>query len=140
MRQTRRLLESDLQLPQNALDAEPHKSLIKNQVDEARPLCGVCACTPTALTLRAAGSKIMRLLVVLETEADGRAAAPHATKPANLKRARDEPVKARCSVAGNRERRRGASTRANAPLSHSLELTSLRSWEAALVRCCSKQC
>ena len=40
LRQTRRLLETDLQLPQNALDDEPHKSLIKHQVDEA---CGLSA-------------------------------------------------------------------------------------------------
>ena len=36
LRKTRRLLETDLQLPPNALDEEPHKSLIKHQVDEAR--------------------------------------------------------------------------------------------------------
>ena len=40
----------------------------------------------------------MRLLVVLETEPDGGAAAPHATKAANQKRACEE---ARCFVAGN---------------------------------------
>ena len=48
LRQTRRLLETDLQLPLNALDEEPHKSLIKHQVDEA---CRVsCSYLPTALT------------------------------------------------------------------------------------------
>ncbi len=36
LKQTRRLLEDDLQLPEKALDEEPHKSLIKHQVDEAR--------------------------------------------------------------------------------------------------------
>ena len=36
LRQTRRLLEEDLQLPKCALDEEPHKSMIKHQVDEVR--------------------------------------------------------------------------------------------------------
>ena len=36
LKQTRRLLEDDLQLPEKTLDEEPHKSLIKHQVDEAR--------------------------------------------------------------------------------------------------------
>ena len=40
LKQTRRLLEDDLQLPEKTLDEEPHKSLIKHQVDEA---CRACA-------------------------------------------------------------------------------------------------
>lgn len=78
----------------------------------------------------------MRLLVVLETEPDGGAAAPHATKAANQKRAREE---ARCFVSGNLMHP-ARSVHARLPSNaRSLDLTNRRSWEAALVRWLSKQ-
>ncbi len=53
MKQLRRLIEEDLALPPKTLDAEPHKSSIRDQVDEAR---GSCWCsfvfTPHALANR----------------------------------------------------------------------------------------
>ena len=39
LKSLRRLLEADLQLPEKALDEEPHKSAIKALVDQARARC-----------------------------------------------------------------------------------------------------
>jgi hypothetical protein len=92
LKQTRRLLEDDLQLPEKALDEEPHKSLIKHQVDEARRTCKLASCISDS---RWATPQIMRLLVALEDETAGPVAA--ANRPA--KRARDEEVcYRRCSA------------------------------------------
>jgi hypothetical protein len=51
IKQVRRFLEEDMALPPHALDAEPHKSSVKTQVDTARRelfarVCRCYACEP----------------------------------------------------------------------------------------------
>ncbi len=137
LKQTRRLLEDDLRLPEKALDEEPHKSLIKHQVDEARRTCKLASCISDS---RWATPQIMRLLVALEDETAGPVAA--ANRPA--KRARDEATQACAAIL--RSSLAASGSRAQVTPHPDLLLffcsgqTSRRSWEAALTPWRSKLC